>query len=73
MYSASRRISNASKIKHVDVAYHHIVDEIRHGKLESRWISGSDMLADGLTKPLPGPAFKEKRTAIGVVEVNGSS
>ncbi|KAI0992349.1 hypothetical protein K3495_g15837 [Podosphaera aphanis] len=66
-------ISNTSKIKHVDVAYHHIVDEIRHGKLESRWISGSDMLADGLTKPLPGPAFKEKRTAIGVVEINESS
>ncbi|KAI1003326.1 hypothetical protein K3495_g4880 [Podosphaera aphanis] len=53
-------ISNTSKIKHVDVAYHHIVDEIRNGKLESRWIIDSHMIADGLTKPLPGPAFKER-------------
>ncbi|KAI1005264.1 hypothetical protein K3495_g2948 [Podosphaera aphanis] len=59
-------ISNSSKIKHVDVAYHHIVDEIRNGKIESRWISGSHMLADGLTKSLPESAFKEKRTAIRV-------
>lgn len=62
-------VSNTSKIKHVDVAYHHIVDEINKGKLKSRWIRGDNMLADGLTKPLHGPAFKLKRAAIGVVEI----
>ena len=62
-------VSNTSKIKHVDVAYHHIVDEINKGKLESRWVKGDHMLADGLTKPLPGPNFKLKRAAIGAVEI----
>lgn len=59
-------ISNTSKIKHIDVGYHHVLDEIRNRKLESRWVSGRDMLADGLTKPLTGPLFYEKRAEIGV-------
>ncbi|KAI1000225.1 hypothetical protein K3495_g7973 [Podosphaera aphanis] len=63
-------VSNTSKIKHVDVAYHHIVDEVNKGKLESRWISGDQMLADGLTKPLPRPAFESKRVSIGVVDIS---
>lgn len=29
------------------------------------------MLADGFTKPLPRPAFEDKRARIGVVDVGG--
>lgn len=62
-------VSNTSNIKHVEVACHHVVDEVIKGKLESSWTNGDYMLADGLIKPLPWLAYSKNRGSIGVVRI----
>jgi hypothetical protein len=29
----TRGVSNTSKIKHIDTAFHHVVDEVREGRI----------------------------------------
>jgi hypothetical protein len=61
--------SNTSKIKHIDIAHHHIIDEVKKGTIKTYWVPGEHMLADGMTKPLPRDSFERNRTAIGIREV----
>lgn len=65
----SKGVSNTSKIKHIDTSFHQIVDEVKKGSIKLFWIPSEEMLADGFTKPLPWPAFEDKRARIGVVDV----
>lgn len=67
----SKGVSNTSKIKHIDTSFHQIIDEISKKSIELFWVPGKEMLADGFTKPLPRPAFEDKRARIGVVDVGG--
>jgi hypothetical protein len=62
----TRGVSNTSKIKHIDTAFHHVVDEVREGRIQVYWVPGKNMLADGMTKPLPREAFERNRGRIGV-------
>ena len=61
--------SNTSKIKHIDIAHHHIIDEVKKGTIKTYWVPGEHMLADGMTKPLPRDSFEWNRAAIGIREV----
>ena len=65
----TRGLSNTSKIKHVDTAFHHVIDEVRQGSIKIYWIPGKMMLADGLTKALPRDSFERNRKAIGMRKV----
>lgn len=65
----TRGISNTSKIKHIDIAHHHIIDEVKKGTIKTYWVPGEHMLADGMTKPLPRDSFERNRAAIGIREV----
>jgi hypothetical protein len=62
----TRGVSNTSKIKHIDTAFHHVVDEVKEGRIQVYWVPGENMLADGMTKPLPREAFERNRTRIGI-------
>jgi hypothetical protein len=62
----TRGVSNTSKIKHIDTAFHHVVDEVKEGRIQVYWVPGENMLADGMTKPLPREAFERNRRRIGI-------
>jgi transposase InsO family protein len=65
----SSGLSNTSKIKHVDTAFHHIVDEVKKKNIKLQWVPGKNMLADGFTKPLPLAGFREWRDKLGMQDV----
>ncbi len=44
--------------KHIDVAYHHIRDLHKKNQISVNFVPSQDMVADGLTKPLPRQNFK---------------
>jgi hypothetical protein len=44
--------------KHIDVAYHHVRDLVAQGRIQINYTPTTQMLADGLTKPLAGAIFK---------------
>ena len=54
------------RTKHVDVAYHMVRDYVARGEVTFYFLPSVDMPADGLTKPLPAPAFILFRRFIGV-------
>ena len=65
----SKGVSNTSKIKHIDISFHQIIDEVKNGLIKLFWIPSEEMLVDGFTKPLPRLAFEDKRARIGVVDI----
>ena len=54
----TRNLESQNCIKHIDVIYHHIQELVENRKLAIKWISSSNMLADGLSKALPAGLFK---------------
>jgi len=54
------------RTKHVDVAYHIVRDYQTRGDIAFYFLPSAKMPADGLTRPLPSPAFTAFRDAIGV-------
>ena len=67
----SKEVSNTSKIKHIDTSFYQVVNEVQKGSIKLFWVPWEEMLADGFTKPLPRPAFEDKRARIGVFDVGG--
>jgi len=53
------------RTKHVDVAFHMVRDYQARGEVAFYFLPSAEMPADGLTKPLPLPAFMAFRNAIG--------
>ena len=58
--------SNTSKVKHIDIAYHHIIDEVRKKYIATYWVSGDNNLADGFTKPQPKDLLERHRASMGI-------
>jgi hypothetical protein len=54
--------------KHIDLRYHFIRECVEKGKVEVKYVSTDDQLADILTKPLGRVRFQELRSKIGMVE-----
>jgi hypothetical protein len=42
----------------IDVAYHHIRDLHKRNQIQVDFVPSQDMIADGLTKPLPRQMFE---------------
>jgi len=60
------------RTKHVDVAYHMVRDYQARGDRAFYFLPSVEMPADGLTKPLPSPAFTAFRAAVRVDEDLGA-
>jgi len=54
------------KAKHIDIAHHMVRERVEIGEVKLAYTPGAEVLADGLTKALPGPAFKSFRSRLGV-------
>jgi len=61
------------RTKHVDVAYHMMRDYQTRGDVAFYFLPSAEMPADGLTKPLPSPAFTGFRDTIGVGPDSGGA
>ena len=61
-YSQNALVSE--KTKHIDLKYHFVKDHVQLGTIKLRYLPTGDMVADMLTKPLPGPALVKHRSAI---------
>lgn len=69
--SAIRIIYNPEfhdRTKHIELKHHFIRSQVQAKNLEMVPVSSANQLADILTKPLAGPAFKVNRSRIGVFE-----
>jgi len=60
------------RTKHVDVAYHMVRDYQARGDVAFYFLPSAEMPKNGLTKPLPPPAFTAFRAAVGVGEDLGA-
>lgn len=56
------------RAKHIDVAHHFVRDRVGRGEVEFFYTPSGEMVADGLAKPLPAPAFVVFRLRLGVGE-----
>ena len=56
----------STKSKHVDVRFHLVRDNVARGEVFLLYTPTEEMLADGFTKALDGPAFLKFREALGV-------
>ncbi|KAE8952645.1 hypothetical protein PF011_g32645 [Phytophthora fragariae] len=65
--SAMKLASNPafhSRTKHIDVRHHFIRERVDMKEIDVLRVSGSDNVADTLTKPLPRAAFEKHRAAM---------
>ena len=53
--------------KHIDICYHFIRDLVEQGKLDIAYVPTTEMVADGMTKPLQRVAFERFNNQLGVV------
>jgi len=60
------------RTKHADIANHMVRDYQARGDVAFYLLPSAELPADGLTKPLPLPAFTAFRAAVGVGEVLGA-
>jgi hypothetical protein len=61
-YSQNALLSK--KTKHIDMKYHFVKDHVQLGTMKLRYLPTGDMVADMLTKPLPGHALVKHMSAI---------
>ena len=68
-----------ARTKHIDIQHHYIRDEVSAGRINLTYVPTSEMIADGLTKPLTHAKFHEfvrqmkmaqKRAALGAPTYN---
>lgn len=57
---------NHGRAKHIDIKFHHIRDEVKSGEVEVEYCPTQTMLADLLTKGMPGPRHQDLTSALGV-------
>ena len=61
-YSQNALVSE--KTKHIGLKWHFLKDHVEQGTIKLRYLPTDQMVADMLTKPLPGPALARHRSAI---------
>ena len=70
--SLVKNLHSHERSKHIDVAYHHIRDLAKKNIIELDYIPSSQMIADGMTKPLPRERFKAFVRQLGMQEWRSS-
>ena len=60
----NRKASSSKRTGHINVRYFFITDRISKGEVRVEWCPTKDMVADYMTKPLQGSAFKKFRDLI---------
>ena len=65
------------RTEHIDIRYHFVREKVEDGQVVLQYVSTLDMLADLMTKPIPGPQFSTLRSKLGImassaVESSGS-
>jgi len=60
---------NHPRAKHIDVAYHYVRNKVADELMELVYIPITDMVADGLTKPLKAVKFGSSRSTMGMSSV----
>ena len=63
----TRDPESQNRTKHINVIHHHIRGLVEDGEILIKWISSTDMLADGLTKAFPAGFFKRYRGEWGLI------
>jgi hypothetical protein len=58
------KTSSSKRTKHINVRYFFITDRISKGEVRVEWCPTKEMVADFLTKPLQGSAFRRFRDLI---------
>jgi len=58
------KASSSKRTKHINVRYFFITDRIWKGEVRVEWCPTKDMVADFMTKPLQGSAFRKFRDLI---------
>ncbi len=58
------KASSSKRTKHINVRYFFITDRIAKGEVRVEWCPTKEMVADFMTKPLQGSAFKRFRDLI---------
>lgn len=56
----------SKKLKHIDVRYHHVRDNIDKRTIELKYVPSADQKADLMTKPLPTVQFEKLVKSIGL-------
>jgi hypothetical protein len=64
--SLAEDAESQNRTKHVDVQHHYVRELVSEGELTVQWVPTKNMLADGLTKALPGERFREHRALMGL-------
>jgi hypothetical protein len=57
-----------SRAKHIDIKYHFVRERVHMQDVTIEYLQSEDMIADLMTKPLPGPAFIKHRLSAGMIE-----
>jgi hypothetical protein len=57
------------RIKHIDVKYHFIREQVKEKKVELIHVGGEDQVADIFTKPLPTMKFEKFKNLLGMKDV----
>ena len=65
LYSTGEK-SGTSRTKHIDIQHHFVREKVESGDVKLIYMSTGDMVADTLTKPLPGPKFGKFVTDMGL-------
>jgi len=58
---------STGRAKHIDMAHHLVRERVAMGEVDFHYTPGRELVADGLTKPLPGPTFTDFRKRLGMV------
>ena len=62
----TKNAESQHRTKHIDVQHHYIRELVNEKELTIKWIPGSSMLADGMTKALPTETFRKHRALLGL-------
>lgn len=58
-----------TKLRHVDIHNHWIRQEVFEGRIKMEYVQSADMIADGLTKVLPGSKWEGFLQQLGLVNI----
>jgi len=58
---------STGRAKRIDMAHHLVRERVAMGEVDFHYTPGRELVADGLTKPLPGPTFTDFRKRLGMV------